>query len=77
MKNVKERSAKIYDKKAENYEKTISGRMAASLEQEMIKKICVETMIKFWMWDAGPEHCSPDSHAGEMLKGTESTSPEK
>lgn len=41
MKNVKERSAKIYDKKAEKYEKTISGRMAASLEQEMIKKICV------------------------------------
>ena len=41
MKNVKERSAKIYDKKAENYEKTISGRMAASLEQEKIILTCI------------------------------------
>lgn len=41
MKDVKERSAKIYNKKAEKYEKTISGKMSVSLEQEMIKKICV------------------------------------
>ena len=77
MKNVKERSAKIYDKKAENYEKTISGRMAASLEQEMIKKICVRDNDQILDVGCGTEHCSPDSHAGEMLKGTESTSPEK